>query len=60
MPTAVLSDGSTTTTHPMRSFTRLSTTLDSLSSGTAVTHLAAGIMNVATDGIPAGFRRARK
>lgn len=60
MPTALLSDGSTTATQPMHSFTRLSTTLDSLSSGTAVTHLCAGIMNVATDGILEGFRRARK
>ena len=51
MPTARSDAGSTTTTHPIFSFTRDVTTLDSLSSGMAVTHFAAGIMKLATDGM---------
>ena len=51
MPTARSDAGSTTTTHPIFSFTREATTLDSLSSGMAVTHFAAGIMKLATEGM---------
>ena len=51
MPTARSAAGSTTTTHPIFSFTRDVTTLDSLSSGMAVTHFAAGIMKLATEGM---------
>ena len=43
--------GSTTTTHPIFSVTSECTTLESVSSGMAVTHFPAGIMNDATDGI---------
>jgi len=57
MPTARSDAGSTTTTHPIFSFTREATTLDSLSSGMAVTHFAAGIMKLATDGM---FSRTRE
>jgi hypothetical protein len=57
MPTARSAAGSTTTTHPIFSFTRDVTTLDSLSSGMAVTHFAAGIMKLATDGM---FSRTRE
>ena len=51
MPTARSAAGSTTPTHPIFSLTREATTLDSLSSGMAVTHFAAGIMKLATDGM---------
>jgi hypothetical protein len=65
MPTARSDAGSTTTTHPIFSFTREATTLDSLSSGMAVTHFAAGIMKLATEGMfsllasEGAFRRPR-
>ena len=51
MPTAFSVAGSTTTTHPMCSLISEVTTLESLSSGIAVTHFAAGIMKLATEGI---------
>jgi hypothetical protein len=51
MPTASSVEGFTTTTQPIFSFTSEPTTLDSLSSGMAVTHFAAGIMKLATDGM---------
>ena len=54
MPTAL--PASTTTTHPIFSLTKESTTDRSLSSGHAVTALPAGIMKEATEGMT-GFPR---
>ena len=51
MPTAFLESVSTTTTQPIFSLTRESTTERNLSSGHAVTHLRAGIMQEATEGM---------
>lgn len=51
MPTAFLESVSTTTTQPIFSLTRESTTERNLSSGHAVTHLQAGIMKEATEGM---------
>ena len=51
MPTAFPESVSTTTTQPIFSLTRESTTERNLSSGHAVTHLQAGIMKEATEGM---------